>query len=396
MSSSRPTSPTRPSRPGMLNPHQPTPAAASSQAPQPLRNTPSSSSSSSATLFPSRPPPLHLTVRFSTSVPDLHLDVPNPDRTTVAALKHLIRPRLPAPHSARRLRFIHGGKILPDDAVLSSILRAPPPPPRSSAARDHNRDRERDKGKGKAVVEGSPAAAAAAAAAADRVYVNCSIGDVLPDADLAAEARAAARPVADPKVAAAATTTGGKDDGGRGSQTKATAATMATTTGSSTRAGGGGGDGTLAARRSTPRGFDRLLTAGFSGAEVNQLRLQFRSIQASRHTPDTMPSPDTLRGMEDAWIDNNNDAGTGTGAGGAAAGGGGGDGGAGDADEGFGMAGLVDVLVKGMVIGFMFPLGSVGWLIREEGLWSSRWQVFVSFGFILSLTIGLIRAISSG
>lgn len=106
-----------------------------------------------------------------------------------------------------------------------------------------------------------------------------------------------------------------------------------------------------------------------------------------------MPSPDTLRGMEDAWIDNNNGGG---GAGGMAAGGGGGAAGDGEdvGDDGQGMAGLVDTMVKGMVMGFMFPLGSIGWMMREEGLWSRRLKVFASFGFLLSFAIGLIRAMS--
>jgi hypothetical protein len=59
-----------------------------------------------------------------------------------------------------------------------------------------------------------------------------------------------------------------------------------------------------------------------------------------------------------------------------------------------GMAGLLDTLVKAMCVGFMFPLGSVMWLIREEGMWSRRWQVFASFGFLLSFAIGLIRAMT--
>jgi hypothetical protein len=159
-----------------------------------------------------------------------------------------------------------------------------------------------------------------------------------------------------------------------------------------------GGTGQDTAPRSTPRGFDRLLQAGFTPAEVNQLRLQFRGIQASRHTPDTMPSPDTMRGMEDAWIDNNNNnggPGAGGGAGGQGVGAGWGDEeGAGD-DTTSGVAGLLDTLVKGMFVGFMFPLASVGWLMREEGLWSRRWQVFAGFGFMFSFTIGLIRALGS-
>ncbi|KAJ2969530.1 hypothetical protein NUW58_g9968 [Xylaria curta] len=78
------------------------------------------------------PPALLLTIRFSAALPDLELDIPRPSATTVVSLKHLIRSRLDKAHARRRLRFIHGGKILPDTAVLSSVLRAlplPPPPP---------------------------------------------------------------------------------------------------------------------------------------------------------------------------------------------------------------------------------------------------------------------------
>src|SRR5512140_794891 len=84
-------------------------------------------------------PPLHLTVRFSAALPDLHLDILTPQLTTIATLKHLIRARLAAdakssspPDSGKlhnaaadaasraRLRFIHAGKILPDSAALST------------------------------------------------------------------------------------------------------------------------------------------------------------------------------------------------------------------------------------------------------------------------------------
>ncbi|ROV93013.1 hypothetical protein VPNG_09425 [Cytospora leucostoma] len=208
-------------------------------------------------------PPLLLTVRFSTSIPDLLLDIPHPQRTTAAALKHLIRSRLGQPNSQRRIRFIHGGKIIPDGAVLASVLKALPPPPTSAPlSDDQNSSGPRGKGKG---VDGS-----------SRQSPNSSNND-------------AAAPA--------------------------------------------------------PRGFDRLLTAGFTPAEVNQLRLQFRSIQEARHTADTMPSPDGLRGMEDA----------------------------------------------GMFIGFIWPLGAVGWLVRDEEKISKRMRVFVYFGFVLSLLIGTVR-----
>lgn len=315
---------------------------------------------------PQYTPPLLLTVRFSTSIPDLLLDIPHPGRTTVAALKHLIRTRLEQPTSQRRLRFIHGGKILPDTAVLGTVLKAiPPPPPAASAARDEHDPK--GKGKGKAVEGG-----------AQRVYVNCSIGDLLTDAELDEERRRAEEPV--PEQPPPPT---------RGLSSPYTAS-------HSPLPGGGGIAGAQEQQQQqhrTPRGFDRLLSAGFTAAEVNQLRLQFRSIQEARHTADTLPSPDTLRGMEDAWIDNNNDAG---GPGAPAATPAGGDEGeavaAGGGEE-FGVAGVLDILLKGMFIGFIWPLGAIGWLVRDEEKIPKRMRVFVYFGFVLSLLIGTIRAI---
>ncbi|UPK98185.1 hypothetical protein LCI18_009120 [Fusarium solani-melongenae] len=266
---------------------------------------------------PPLPPPLHLTIRFSTSQPDLELDIPSPNATTVLALKHLLRTRL---SSRSRLRLIHQGRLLPDSSALSSVLKAPPPPP----------PREDDpKGKGKAV-EG-----------VSRVYVNCSIGDELTSEELKQEEEEAAKPP--------------KDVTPEGS--KPTAST-----------------------RPRPRGFDRLLQSGFTQSEISTLRTQFTSIHTSRFTPDAMPSPDTLRNMEDAWIDNN--------AGGIPS----------ESnpleDEYTGMASVLEILFRAMMVGFFFPLGSLTWLMREEGIWSKRWQIFVGFGVVFSLSIGFIMGIS--
>ncbi|KAK3344300.1 DUF2407 C-terminal domain-containing protein [Lasiosphaeria hispida] len=375
----------------------PTKRSAQNLLPLPISTTRSTSPLIRSPSTPSRPvftpPPLHLTVRFSTLLPDLHLDILTPHQTTIAALKHLIRARLAADAntstthtsasdtkdqasrnaaaataSRARLRFIHGGKILPDNAALSSVLKPlPPPPPTTTTTTTTTTTPSDPKGKGKGV-EGRPH---------QRVYVNCSIGDELTAPELADEVTAASTPppsttTTAPSSTARTATSGIQLDTGRGLGVRSTAA------GSHTRA--------------APRGFDRLLTAGFTPAEVNQLRLQFRSIQAQRHTPDTMPSPDSLRGMEDAWIDNN----------GAASNGGGGGGGPGTAGEdggeaaavvedAFGLNAVVDAMIKGMFIGFVFPLGAIGWLLREEGIWPKRVQVFVSMGFILSLLVGAVR-----
>ncbi|KAI0809771.1 DUF2407 C-terminal domain-containing protein [Xylaria sp. FL0064] len=335
-------------------------------------------------------PPLLLTIRFSAALPDLELDIPRPSATTVVSLKHLIRSRLDKAHARRRLRFIHGGKILPDTAVLSSVLRAlpPPPPPPPSSLRTENAsaDPERrwraeeenadgsatgkGKGKGKSIPgrpEPSP-----------RIYVNCSIGDELSPSELESEARAAALPPPLSQVSSLRTS----------SPTPGLDTPTTETTGAST------GSTTTAA----PRGFERLLSAGFTASEVNQLRLQFRSIHSSRYTPDTLPSPDSFRRMEDAWIDDNGAAmpAATSGAGGGGGGGGGmlgmGGGGA-DSDE-VGLIGIVDVLIRGVITGFIWPLGSAGWLIREEGMASERWRFMVGIGVMFGVLIGFIRTIS--
>ena len=282
---------------------------------------------------PGGPTPLRVTVRFTTSIPDLLLDIPSPNETTAIALKHLIRSQLSAPTSTHRFRLIHSGKLLKDSDLLSAVLKIPPSPPRAPDP----------KGKGKAVEPPPP-----------RVYINCSIGDVLSAAELEAEADAATASASAQKTNEERDASGERKDGGV-SQSTAPA----------------------------PQGFDRLLSGGFTPAEVNQLRLQFLSIQSNIHTPDTMPSPETLRRMEDAWIDDN--AGnTGAGAG---------EGGFDFGDDGLG-GGALDDLLWGNIIGFLWPLGCIGWIIREGGVWSRRRQIAVFTGFLLSLTFGFLRVLS--
>ncbi|KAI0467889.1 DUF2407 C-terminal domain-containing protein [Xylaria cf. heliscus] len=344
------------------------------------------------------PPPLLLTIRFSASLPDLELDIPRPSATTVVSLKHLIRSRLDKAHARRRLRFIHGGKILPDTAVLSSVLRAlppPPPPPPAPTSRgaDHahpaerrgGRDRDRDKDADSSTSKSKGKSIPGRPEPAPRIYVNCSIGDELSPAELESEAQAAALP---PPTSSSHLLPSPRHPKPPGLAVAGPGLGLGLTTSTTTPA---------------PRGFDRLLSAGFTASEVNQLRLQFRSIHSSRYTPDTLPSPDSFRRMEDAWIDDNGAAvpagagGNSSGAGGAdgmlgVIGGGGGGGGT-DSDE-VGLVGMIDVLIRGVITGFIWPLGSAGWLIREEGMSSDRWRFMVGTGVMLGVLIGFIRAIS--
>ena len=299
----------------------------------------------------SRPPsPLLLTIRFSASLPDIELDIPSPETTTVVALKHLIRVRLEAPHNTHRLRFIYQGKILQDASSLTSALGPVATPDRSEDAKDSGKG----KGKGKAIEGESDADYH------HRIYIICSIGDPLSPVDLSAEAAAALKaPSSDKQKSASSHATTPSQPPG-------------------------------AAPPPPPRGFDRLLAAGFSTAEVSQLRLQFRDIHAQRHTPDTMPSPDTLRGMEDAWMDVNAGDAVPGGATTAAAG-------AAPTDDVRGaMHDQLDGLVKGMVVGFFWPMGGITWLTREEGMVAQRWRLWIGFGVSLSVTVGVLRTLFGG
>lgn len=351
----------------------------------------------STSLPPVRSPPpllpLALTIRFSTSLPDIHIDLPNPPTTSVAALKQIIRSRLQPPESQHRLRLIYQGRILPDSTAVSSAIRAPPPPPRRD---DDDSDSEQSaagpakgmslgttgrnskdadsKGKGKG--KGKQKVPAPA-----RVYVNCSIGDSLAESELADEARIASQP---PGTASST----GATQGSR-ARTQYGAGPAGEGPSSTSRAGGGSGSG----RRDEPQGFNRLLTAGFTPAEVNALRLQFRSIRAQTYTRDAMPSPDTMRRLEDAWLDGNAFAVS------AAAGvtsfGRRGSGGVAEGEEDpVDVEGpRTDSLIAATMIGFFWPLGAAGWLARDEGVVSRHWYLMILLGYVGSILLGVVREI---
>ncbi|EHK16107.1 uncharacterized protein TRIVIDRAFT_17430, partial [Trichoderma virens Gv29-8] len=283
-----------------------------------------SSASSTASL------PYHLTIRFSNSLPDLDLDIASPQTTTVLSLKKLIRERL---SSRNRLRLIYQGRLLLDSSALSSSIKLPPPPSSSPPTHENS---SKGKGKGKAVDNG---------VAPVRVYINCSIGDELSAEELAEEQAAAANP---PDESSSASSS--HPNGHPSSWT-----------------------------RPRPRGFDRLLQTGFTQSEIETLRTQFASIRTEGFAPDAMPSPDTLRNMEDEWIDSN--AGGVPSANAAAE------------DDLNGMSNMLDVMIRGMMVGFFFPLGSLAWLLRSD-VWSEKWQVFVGSGVALSLLVGVVMSIT--
>jgi len=280
-----------------------------------------------------------LVIRFTTSAPDLVITIATPNYTSALSLKQKIRIHLPSETAAHRLRLISAGRVLADANAIAKSINIPPPPPRQQAKTEPN-------DKGKAPLRSSSPGPQSNA----RVYVHCSVGDALTTEELEAEATAAEE--ADVALL---------------SKTKQAAEAVPRQGDTSSRTTAG------------PRGFDRLLNAGFSQAEVATLRTQFLAIQAHTHTPDTMPTGDDLRALEDRWLDNDASGS------GPAAGGGDGDGSFGAED-----GGLEDML-WGNIMGFFWPIAAVCWLMREEGVWSRRRQIAVLSGMLVNLTFGFLR-----
>lgn len=305
-------------------------------------------------------PALLLTVRFSASIPDLFLDIATPETTTSAGLKQLIRAHLPSELSAHRLRLIYAGRGLEDATPLTTSLRLPPPSRISKASNDGRSASSTEKGK-EPVREQQP-----------RLYIHCSIGDiVLSGTDLAHEAATAStllkKEADDPAVSPEQ-----KQKQQQGGEEEASTTIPA------------------------PRGFDRLLTAGFTAAEVTALRSQFLAVQSVSRTPDTMPSGTELRDMEDRWLDDGTTAGLAATGGGGVGGGAGndaGDDGGGDDGAWFGTGsrGAIDDMLWGAVMGFFWPIGCAMWLRREEGVWSWRKGLAVVVGVVVNAAFGAMR-----
>lgn len=312
---------------------------------------------------------LLITVRFSASIPDLQLDVPEPETTTGAGLKQLVRAELPKPLSSHRLRLIYAGRGLEDTTALAVSLKLPPSPSRSPRPTADQPETPDDHGKGKQAVRDTR----------PRLYIHCSIGDIaLSEADLASEASVSSTILLQQKKQQ--TNNAGKKSPAKdvsslpstfaqpGPQYQSQPQSQSATT------------------TPAPRGFDRLLSAGFTAAEVTALRSQFLAMQSVSRTPDTMPTGDQLRDLEDRWMDEGSTAAQ-------VQGGLGGEGGVGEDEGGIGSGsrGAIDDMLWGAVMGFFWPVGCAMWLRREEGVWSWRKGVAVCVGVIVNALFGAMR-----
>ena len=92
-----------------------------------------------------------------------------------------------------------------------------------------------------------------------------------------------------------------------------------------------------------------------------------------------MPSPNTLRNMEDQWLDNSSSPANATDT---IAGGGG------FTDD---ETGMIDDVLSGMAMGFFWPIGCLVWGVREEGIWTKRKRMAVVLGVLLNVGVGLVR-----
>ncbi|KAI7975166.1 hypothetical protein EIK77_001852 [Talaromyces pinophilus] len=313
-------------------------------------------------------PELYLIIRFSASIPDVQLGIPNPSSTTVAGLKQLIRAHLPSNLSNRRIRLIYSGRGLEDASSLRTALKLPsrtstPLSTTTTDVEDGLLSSSKDR-KGKGVVRD------VAPADIPRVYVHCSIGDiVLSAADLSAEAAMASTFLVQQQQQKGSTTPLLAKERTEEQDVE----DMATTT-------------------PAPRGFDRLLSAGFTPSEVAALRSQFMALQSINHTPDTMPTGAEMRELEDRWMDEGSSA-DGAGVGLTGPVGGGGDEGGGG---GFGSSSnsALDDMLWGAVMGFFWPIGCAMWLRREEGVWSWRKGLAVFVGVVVHVAFGAVRVMN--
>ncbi|KAG9185499.1 hypothetical protein G6011_08043 [Alternaria panax] len=340
---------------------------------------------------------IYLIIRFTASVPDLPLSIHRPRTTATLSLKQLIRQHLPSEHASARLRLIYAGKVLADTDPLSKSLRLPPPiapPPRNTKnSSGDGGEGSKGKTKGKEPLRETPAVEYGTTATkippdAKKYYIHCSLGDALSAAELANEATLARNTEISltshytsssstsssyPSSQRRTSSTTTDHNGRRRSSTAATAATAANTV-------------------PAAQGFDRLLSSGFTRDEIASLRATFTQNLSFTHTPDTMPTPAQIRALEDRWLDSsaNDPSASLTGPAAATAGGTA----AGETGWGAGFAveeGGLDDMLYGYLTGFFFPLGSLVWGFREEGVWTRRRQVAVVMGVVLNCVFGFMR-----
>ena len=307
---------------------------------------------------------LPLIIRFTTtSIPDLPL-FPSPTTTPLFLLHTHIRPHLPVSLSTHPLRLISRGALLPLTLPLATSLRLP---------KSYD-DGDGEKGKGWDAEAAGNNKGKAKQPPSEPLYIHCSIGPTPLSASALAAERAAVK-AAHPLSLATDAPSLQHADYEHMAEVAATAAaglspslatpTTTTTTTTTTPA---------------PLGFDRLLSAGLTPAEITSLRSQFLALQAQTHTPDTMPSAPQLRLLEERWLDSGPSPSGGIWA----------DTTTGEFEED-GEGGALEDMLWGNLLGFFWAVGGAVWMVREEGVWSRRRVVAVVTGVVVNVAFGCWR-----
>lgn len=325
---------------------------------------------------------LDLTIRFSSSIPDLPLTFVVSTNPNVASLKQRIRQHLTAELQSRILRLIHNGKLLTNDTFLRSLRARSHPPTRVSTpqpqfahAQTSTTATEQPRSPAQHEVDGTDAKGKTAVRnqnwSAERgtngtIWIHCAIGfEDQSHVEAEEEARLAARQ-AQTKLHGPSTL---KSDynGDDGTNPRAPNPVSSPP-----------GFTSLPA----PRGFDRLLDAGFSPSDVQSLRIQFLAIQSHTHTPDTMPTPEEMRHLEDRWLDNSTTTDSVPSSNGAT------NINSTTQDE---AARFLDDSIYGTVMGFFWPIGCLIWGLREDGIMSPSRKIAVALGIVLNLGLGFVK-----
>lgn len=293
---------------------------------------------------------LDIVIRFASSISDLPLQIRDPQHITTLSLKVLIRKHLPGPANQSRLNLIFAGKLLANNDTLACALnlrnrRRIPPPPSI---------------KGKEPVRPT---------SLPPLYIQCSIGDVLSEVELATEvSNAAASEYA--------------------LRNELPRPTFPTSLGNQHNAAQAQPAGPEANAPVPQLGFDRLLAMGWAAEDVLSLRASYLSHLSFSHTPATMPTGNALLALEERWLDS-------TGPGGL-------DGSAVlDEDTGAVLhfdddeSSEVDDTFWGSMLGFFWPY-ACWWGQREHGVvWSERRQRMVLLGVLINVAFGLMRMSTS-
>ncbi|ORX59391.1 hypothetical protein DM01DRAFT_1361651 [Hesseltinella vesiculosa] len=111
-----------------------------------------------------------------------------------------------------------------------------------------------------------------------------------------------------------------------------------------------------------PIGFDRLLEAGFSEEDINNIRSQFHRMRGS----DVDESSEQARQMEEQWMDNTGDT----------------------LPDGT-VQGTYKEMMLGMMLGFFLGIICLFWL--RESIFTRRHQIGVTAGILINISFGLLH-----